>query len=60
MRIFLICSIVIAYTAGLTTQYYLGKKIKIWDQTSCINNMVMQYRHNYWYDTKIYCTKTLD
>ncbi len=26
-----------------------------WDQSACINGKVMNYRHNYWYDTSVDC-----
>ena len=42
--------------------YFVGKMDEKmpWDQTTCYESRVMKYRHSYWYDTHVYCTKTLD
>jgi hypothetical protein len=42
--------------------FFLGTQFQktAWDQTTCHESRVMKYRHSYWYDTQVYCTKTLD
>ena len=55
---------VLAFALAMSSAFYWvwnrNSQYSRWNQTSCINNSVMEWRHSYWHDLGHYCVTSED